>query len=162
MPATRSTGSTTFTTPSDTELVMTRVVEAPRSLVWEVYTVPEHVQQWMLGPPGWTMPVCEIDLRPGGAFRYVWRREDGDEMEISGAYEEIAPPERIVSSESWGGDWPETTNTLVLTEESGRTTITTTVSYPSKEARDAALATGMKDGVSTTFDSLAEYLATLA
>jgi uncharacterized protein YndB with AHSA1/START domain len=162
MPATRSTGSTTFTTPSDTELVMTRVVEAPRSLVWEVYTVPEHVQQWMLGPPGWTMPVCEIDLRPGGAFRYVWRREDGDEMEISGAYAEIAPPERIVSSESWGGDWPETTNTLVLTEESGRTTITTTVSYPSKEARDAALATGMKDGVSTTFDSLAEYLATLA
>jgi uncharacterized protein YndB with AHSA1/START domain len=116
----------------------------------------------MLGPPGWTMPVCEIDLRPGGAFRYVWRREDGDEMEISGAYAEIAPPERIVSSESWGGDWPETTNTLVLTEESGRTTITTTVSYPSKEARDAALATGMKDGVSTTFDRLAEYLATLA
>jgi uncharacterized protein YndB with AHSA1/START domain len=162
VPATPSIGTTTFTTPTDTEIVMTRVVEAPRSLAWDVYTAPAHVQQWMLGPPGWTMPVCEIDLRPGGAFRYVWWREEGDEMEITGVFQEIAAPERIVSTESWGADWPESTNTLVLTEEDGRTTITTTMSYPSMEARDAALGSGMKDGASVTFDRLADYLATLS
>ena len=78
---------------------------------------------WMLGPDGWTMPVCEIDLRPGGAWHFVWRGSDGTEMEMRGVYREIAPPERLVTTESWGGDWPETLNTLVLTEEDGKTTI---------------------------------------
>jgi uncharacterized protein YndB with AHSA1/START domain len=162
MSATTSPGTTTFTTPSDTEIVMTRVVDAPRALVWEAYTKPEHVQQWMLGPEGWTMPACEIDLRPGGAFRYVWRRAEGDEMEITGTYVEIWPPDRIVSTESWGADWPDTRNTLALTEEDSRTTITTTMLYPSKDVRDAALESGMKDGASVTFDRLAAYLASLA
>lgn len=157
-----SAGSTTFTTPSDREIVMTRVFDAPRRLVFDAHTNPEHLSQWMLGPEGWTMPVCEIDLNPGGAYRFVWRQSDGSEMTITGVYREIAPPERLVSTESWGGDWPETTNTLILSEEDGKTTLTATVSYPSKEARDAALATGMKEGAAQSFDRLADYLRTTA
>jgi uncharacterized protein YndB with AHSA1/START domain len=155
-------GSTTFTTPSDREVVMTRVFDAPRSLVWEAWTNPEHVPQWLLGPEGWTMPVCEIDLRPGGEWHFVWRRTDGTEMEMRGEYREVAPPERLISTESWGGDWPETLNTLILTEEDGKTTMTQTVLYPSREARDAALGTGMQDGASQSFDRLAEHLRTMA
>jgi uncharacterized protein YndB with AHSA1/START domain len=155
-------GETKFTTPSDREIVMTRVVDAPRRLVFEAWANPEHVPHWLLGPEGWTMPVCEIDLRPGGAWHFVWRRSDGTEMEMSGEYREITPPERLVSTESWGGDWPETLNTLILSEENGKTTISQTVLYPSKEARDAALETGMKEGVSMSFDRLAEYLPKMA
>jgi uncharacterized protein YndB with AHSA1/START domain len=153
---------TTLTTPSDREVVVTRVVDAPRRLVWETWTNPEHVVRWMLGPPGWTMPVCEIDLRPGGAWHFVWRRSNGSEMEMRGVYREVVPPERLVATEAWGGDWPETLNTLLLSEQEGKTTITNEILYPSREARDAALKTGMKDGMSDSFDRLAEYLATLA
>ena len=152
----------TVTTPSEREIVMTRSFAAPRQLVWEAWTKPEHLPRWMLGPEGWTMPVCEIDLRPGGAWRFVWRRADGSEMEMRGVYREVVAPERLVSTESWGGDWPETLNTLTLAEEDGKTTITETVLYPSREARDAALKTGMQDGVSLSFDRLAEYLTSLA
>jgi uncharacterized protein YndB with AHSA1/START domain len=155
-------GVTAFTTPSDREIVGTRVVDAPRSLVWEAHTDPKHLQQWLLGPEGWTLPVCEIDLRPGGAWHFVWRDPDGTEMEMRGEYREVTPPERLVQTESWGGDWPETLNTLVLTEEGGKTTITQTVLYPSKEAREAALGTGMKEGWSASYDRLDDYLGTIA
>jgi uncharacterized protein YndB with AHSA1/START domain len=151
---------TAVTLPSDREIVITRVVDAPRRLVFEAYTNPEHVPHWMLGPQGWTMPVCEIDLRVGGPWHFVWRRADGTEMEMRGFYQEIMPPERLVSTESWGGDWPETLNTLLLSEQDGKTTISQRVRYPSKEARDAALKTGMTEGASESFDRLAEYLAT--
>ena len=162
MAAANKAGATTFTTPSDREIVMTRVFDAPRRLVWEAWTNPEHLPHWMLGPDGWTMPVCEIDLRPGGSWHFLWRRADGTEMGMRGLYKEVVPPERLVSTESWGGDWPETINTLTLTEEGGRTTVTQRVLYPSKEARDAALQTGMKDGVAASFDRLAAYLRTRA
>src|SRR3954466_13078706 len=95
--------ATTFTTPSDREIVMTRVVDAPRRLVFEAYTNPEHLPHWMLGPGGWTMPVCEIDLRPGGAWHFVWRRSDGTEMAMRGVYREIVAPERLVSTGAGGG-----------------------------------------------------------
>ncbi len=108
------------------------------------------------------MPVCEIDLRPGGAWHFVWRRSDGTEMGMRGVYREITPPERLVSTESWGGDWPETLNTVTLSEKDGKTTISLRVLYPSKEARDAAVKTGMKEGASKSFDRLAEYLRTMA
>ena len=155
-------GVTTYTTPSDQEIVSTRVVDAPRKLVWEAWTDPEHLPHWMLGPAGWTMPVCEIDLRPGGAWRYVWRNSDGSEMEMHGVYKEVSPPERLVSTESWGGDWPETLNTLLLAEQDGTTTITNIARYPSREARDAALQTGMKEGMSESFNRLADYVRTMA
>ena len=161
MDTTSEFGLTTFTTPTDREIVMTRVFDAPRKLVWEAWTSPEHLPHWMLGPPGWTMPVCEVDLRPGGSWHFVWRKADGAEMAMRGVYREVVPPERLVSTESWGGDWPETLNTLLLVEEDGRTTMTLTVLYPSKEARDAALQTGMKEGMNATFVRLDEYLRTM-
>lgn len=162
MPTTSSPGTTTFSTPSDREIAVTRVFDAPRRLVFEAHTNPKHIPNWMLGPEGWTMPVCEVDLRPGGAWRFVWRKSDGSEMTIRGTYKEVVPTEKMVSTESWGPEWPETINTLTLTEENGRTTITTTVLYPSKEARDAALKTGMKEGMTQSFNRLAEYLQSLA
>jgi len=161
-PAETRTGVTTYATPGDREVVITRVLAAPRRLVWEAYTVPRHLQQWLLGPEGWTMPICEMDLRPGGAFRYVWRKTDGEEMTIAGTVREVAPPERLVTTESWGPDWPETVNTVVLTEAAGHTTITLTVRYPSQDARDAALRTGMKEGMEQGFARLDALLRTLA
>ena len=151
----------TVTTPTDREIVVTRAFDAPRRLVFEAWTDPRHVPHWMLGPEGWTMPVCEIDLRPGGAWRFVWRRNDGSEMEMTGVYQEVVPHERLVATERWGGDWPETINTLLLSEEGGRTMMTNRILYPSTEARDAALQTGMSDGMSQSFDRLGEYVLTM-
>jgi uncharacterized protein YndB with AHSA1/START domain len=159
--AVKNSDDLTVTTPTDREILMTRIFDAPRQLVFDVWTNPEHLPHWLLGPEGWTMPVCEVDLRPGGPWHFVWRRADGTEMEMRGEYREVTPPERVVSTESWGGDWPETLNTLVLSEENGKTTLTNTVLYPSKEARDAALKTGMKDGVIASFDRVAGLLASL-
>ncbi len=160
--STQETRTTTFTTPTDRELVMTHVVDAPRQLVFDAWTQPQHVPHWLLGPAGWSMPVCEIDLRPGGAWRFVWRKSDGAEMEMRGAYREVTAPERVVTTESWGAEWPETVNTLTLSEHDGKTTITQTVLYPSKQARDAATQTGMKDGVSQSFARLDDYLQGLS
>jgi len=108
------------------------------------------------------MPVCEIDLRRGGGWHFVWRQPDGAEMEMRGVYREITPPERLVNTESWGGDWPETLNTVVLTEEDGKTKMVASVLYPSNEARERALGTGMKEGWSQSYDRLEEYLRTIA
>ena len=152
---------TTVTTPSDREVTVTRVFDAPRALVWAAWTDPAHLPHWMLGPDGWTLPVCEIDLRPGGSWHFVWRRTDGTEMEMNGEFVEVEPPARLVQTERWGGDWPETVNTLLLAEEGGRTTLTHTMLFPSREARDAALGTGMNDGTTVSFDRLDDYLATL-
>ena len=151
----------TVTTPSDREVAMTRVVNAPRRLAFEAWTNPEHVPHWMLGPEGWAMPVCEIDLRPGGKWHMVWRKESGVEMGMSGEYREVTPPERVVSTERWGPEWPETINTVTFVEAGGKTTITVTILYPSKAARDAAMETGMRDGMVPTFNRLEAYLATL-
>jgi len=162
VPVNAKIGEMTVTTPSDREIVVTRTFDAPRPLVFEAWTRPEHVRRWMLGPDGWTMPVCEIDLRPGGKWRFVWRREDGSEMEMRGEYREVTPPEQVVQTSSWGGDWPDTLETLELTEEAGRTTSRQTILHVSKEARDAAMQTEMEDGMARSYDRLAEHLATLA
>ena len=153
-----STGVTSYTTPSDREVLLTRVVSAPRRLVFAAWTEPRHLQRWLTGPEGWTMPVCEIDLRPGGRWRYVYRKASGKEMTLTGSVLEVAPPERLVTTESWGPEWPETVNTLRLTESEGRTTIALTITYVSQEARDAALATGAMDGMNRAFELLDELL----
>lgn len=153
--------NTQVTTPSEREITMTRVFDAPRELVWEAWTNPKHIPNWMLGPEGWTLPVCETDFRVGGTWHFVWRKDDGEEMEMHGIYKEIAAPEKLVSTENWGGDWPESLQTLTLTEANGKTTLTHTILFVSQEARDNAMKTGMADGASTTFDKLAEYLLTL-
>ncbi len=151
--------ATTVATPSDREIVITRVVHAPRRLVFDAWTSPEHLPYWMLGPTsGWPMPVCEIDLRPGGKWCFVWRRADGAELAMRGVYREVTPPERLVYTESWGDRRVETLNTVLLAEEDGNTTITCTVRYPSNEARDTALRAGMNAGGSGSFENFAEYL----
>jgi uncharacterized protein YndB with AHSA1/START domain len=153
-------GETTFTRPSDREIEMTRLFDAPRELVFEAFTNPEHVPHWF-GPRGWSVPVCEIDLRPGGAWRYVLRGPNDEEMGMSGVYQEIAPPERVITTESFD-DYPgESLNTLALTEKGGKTRYTVTVLYPNKETRDAVLATGMSEGAAETLERLAEHLETL-
>jgi uncharacterized protein YndB with AHSA1/START domain len=155
--------SLSVTTPSDREIVITRVFDAPRTLVFDCMSKPELVKRWLLGPPGWTMPVCEIDLRVGGRYRYVWRGPDGTEMGMGGVYREIVPPERIVQTELFDQDWTggETVGTALLTEKDSRTILTITVLYSSKEARDGALRTGMTEGMSAGYDRLAELLASI-
>lgn len=160
--ASKNSATLTVTTPNDRELAITRVFDAPRIFVFGAWTNPRHLPRWMLGPEGWTMPVCEVDFRQGGAWHFAWRHSNGTEMEMRGVYREITPPELLVSTESWGGDWPETVNTLILSEENGKTTISLTILYPSKEARDAALKTGMKEGMALSFNRLADYLDSMA
>jgi uncharacterized protein YndB with AHSA1/START domain len=150
-----------ITTPSDLEIVLERAFDAPRDLVFAAFTEEEHIPNWMLGPEGWTMPVCEIDLREGGTWRVVWRKSEGEEMVITGAFTEVAPPERFVKTEAWGGDWAETLNTTEFAEDGDRTIVTETMLYPSKDARDRALASGMEGGTSISYDRLDAYLATL-
>ena len=142
------------------DLLVTRDFDAPRALVFEAITQPALLRQWMLGPGGWTMPVCEVDLRPGGAFRYVWRK-DGKDMGLSGTFREIVPPERIVHTEIFDQDWTggEAEVTTVLQERGGRTTLSMTVRYASAAARAGAMATGMVEGMSGTYDRLADMLA---
>ena len=154
-------GDTTFTTPSDREIAITRVFDAPRGLVFEALTDPGHLPHWY-GPRGWTLPVCQVDFRPGGAWRFVCRGPDGTDMGMRGVYQEIRSPERLVSTESFDDDPGESLNTLVLSEGDGQTTLTTTVLYPSKEVRDAVLGSGMPDGAAQTYDRLAEYLRATA
>jgi uncharacterized protein YndB with AHSA1/START domain len=148
------------TTPSDYEIAMTRVFDAPRNLVFDALTRPEVVKRWLLGPPGWSMPVCEIDAKVGGALRYEWRNDDGRQMGMSGVFREVAPPERIVHTELFDEDWTggEAVVTSVLNEQNGKTALTMTVRYQSQEARDGALNIGMERGVAASYDRLAELL----
>jgi uncharacterized protein YndB with AHSA1/START domain len=155
-----STKTLTVETVGDNELLFTRDFDAPRALVFEAMTKPELLRRWMLGPAGWTMPVCEIDLRPGGKFRYVWRK-DGNDMGMSGTFREIEPPERIVHTEAFDQNWTggETLVTTTLNEVNGRTTLSLRVRYGSAEARDGALKTGMVNGMSDTYDRLEDMFA---
>jgi uncharacterized protein YndB with AHSA1/START domain len=145
----------------DREIVITRAFDAPRQFVWDAHTKPELVRRWLLGPPGWTMPVCEIDLRVGGTYRYVWRNQDGTEMGMGGVFREIAPPERLVATEKFDQSWypGEALDTSVFTEKGGKTTVTLTVLYESREARDGVLKSPMEEGMVAGYDRLEELLA---
>lgn len=158
-------GTTKLTTPSDREIVLTRVFNAPRRLVFDAFAKPELVKRWLLGPPGWSMPVCEIDPRPGGGFRYGWRRDsDGKEMRMHGSYREVVQPERIVHAESFDEPWypGEAVVTTTFVEQAGQTTVTITIQYDSKQTRDSVLKSGMERGVAQSYDRLAEILAAAA
>jgi len=154
-------GALQVITRGDREIVMTRAFDAPRSLVFDAFTKPELVKQWLLGPDGWSMPVCEIDLRVGGSFRYVWRHANGKEMAMGGVYREIVAPERIVSTEKFDDPWypGEAVGTIILTEQGGKTTVTQTILYESQGIRDAVLNSRMEQGVAVSYDRLAEQLA---
>ncbi len=147
----------TITTPSDREIAMTREFNAPRQLVWDAHTKPELIRKWLLGPPGWSMPVCTIDLRVGGSYRYEWRNDkDGATMAMGGTYKEVKPIERIVSTEKFDDPWyeGEAMGTFTLQEQGSKTILTTTVRYASQAVRDAVLKSGMTTGVEQSFDRL--------
>jgi len=155
-------GNLKVTTPSYREIAMTRVFDAPRTLVFDAHTKPDLVRLWLLGPPGWSMPVCEMDVRVGGTYRWVWRHDrDGTTMGMGGVYREIVKPERLVTTERFDEAWypGEALNTLVLVEQGGRTTLTQTMRYESQEARDAVLKSSMEKGVAASYDRLADLLA---
>jgi uncharacterized protein YndB with AHSA1/START domain len=153
-----------ITTPGEREIVMTRAFDAPSTLVFDAFTKPELIRRWLLGPPGWTMPVCEVDLRVGGRYRYVWQKEaKGVSMGMGGEFREIVAPERLVTTEKFDEAWypGEAVSTIVLVQREGRTTLTNSVTYESREARDAVLKTGMETGVEASYDRLEEVLGSL-
>jgi len=161
-----SPGGLAVTTPSELEIVMTRAFDAPRALLFDALTKPEHIRRW-LGRRGDVMTVCEVDLRVGGKWRYVWTLREGGEMGMSGEFLQIVVPELLVTTEAFDEPYFEvmgagTVNTLRLEEREGRTFLTTTVRYKSRQARDAALGTGMETGAAESYDRLAELLRTLA
>jgi uncharacterized protein YndB with AHSA1/START domain len=154
------------TAAGDREIVITREFDAPRALVWDAMSRPELLKRWLFGPPGWEMTACEEDQRVGGTFRWEWSGPGGAGMTMSGVYREIVPPERTVRTEVFeSGCLPamgEQLVTLVLTESGEKTTLTLTVLYPSKEARDGALAGGMAGGMAASYDRLDEILGGVA
>jgi uncharacterized protein YndB with AHSA1/START domain len=145
----------------DNAIQLTRLFNAPRDLVWEANTKPDLVRRWLLGPEGWTMPICEIDLRVGGRYRYVWAHADGREMGMAGAYAEVSPTTRLVSRELFDDDWTggEAENALALSDIGARTLMTLTVTYASSQAREGALKSGMLDGMETGYARLDDVLA---
>jgi uncharacterized protein YndB with AHSA1/START domain len=160
----KNSGTFSITAHSEREIVVTRVFDAPRQLVFDAYTRPELVKRWLLGPDGWSMPVCEIDLRAGGKFRYVWRSDsDGHEMGMGGAYREVVAPERIVVTEVFDEAWypGEAVDTIVLAEQDGKTTLTQTILYNSRETRDAVLKSPMQHGMGMSYDRLENFLPAL-
>jgi uncharacterized protein YndB with AHSA1/START domain len=152
-----------ITAAGENEIVMTRDFAASPEMVFDALTKPELVKRWLLGPPGWSMPVCQIDLKVGGAYRYVWRNEDGREMGMGGTYREIVRPDRIVNTELFDEAWypGESLNTWAVRETDGRTTLTVTMRYESGEARDEVLNSGMESGVAASYDRLDEILASM-
>ena len=157
----KNAGMLQVTTPSEREIAMTRVFEAPRRLVFDAWTKPELLKRWLGVRGGWSFAVCEVDLRVGGAYRFVWRGPNGKEMGMGGVYREVVPPERLVATEKFDDPWyeGEALDTTVLVEKGGKTTVTTTVLYASRDVRDAVLKSPMERGVAESYDKLAELLA---
>ena len=154
------------TLPSEREVKVVRSFKAPRALVYRAYTEPQLVKRWLLGPPGWTMPVCEMDVRVGGRYRWRWRSDkDGSEFGFAGTFREVQPAAKLVHTEAYdpgtvGDEYPqkEAIVTVTFTEEGGVTTLTSLMDFGSKEARDAAISTGMTDGMEQSYQRLDRLL----
>jgi uncharacterized protein YndB with AHSA1/START domain len=159
----KNVGNMQLSTPSDREIVMSRELNAPKKLVFEAFTTPLYLKQWLGTHNGWKMTVCEIDLRVGGAYRYAWEGRDGMKMSMGGVYQEIAAPDRIVATEVFDDPWYPggAVGSTTFVEANGKTTVTMAVKYANKDARDAVLKTPMESGVAAGFDKLAEILKTL-
>jgi uncharacterized protein YndB with AHSA1/START domain len=154
------------TLPSDSEVKVVRSFRAPRTIVYRAYTEPQLLQRWLLGPPGWSLPVCEMDVRVGGSFRWQWQSdEDAQQFGFSGTFREVQPPARLVHTEAYdpgtvGGGYPGEPALVTVTflEQGGLTTVTTVIDFGSKEARDGAVATGMTDGMEQSYQLLDRIL----
>ena len=140
------------TQPSDREVRVVRSFKAPAKLVWDAHTKPELVSKWMLGPPGWTMPVCEIDFRVGGKWRYEWAHPEQGSFGMAGEFFEIDAPVKFRNSETYEGK--TAMNVITFAAQGGGTLMSLKVTYASLEAREAALATGMADGMESSYANL--------
>lgn len=145
------------TSAKDGVLEMVTDIAAPRELVFRGLTEPALIRQWLLGPDGWDMPICEVDLRVGGEYRYGWSHPDHPSFGMNGVYQEIEPPERIVHTEVYEDS--EALITTVLSEQEGKTRLAMTMVFPSQEALEGALATGMTTGMTRSYERLQELLA---
>jgi uncharacterized protein YndB with AHSA1/START domain len=156
-----SAGKLQITTPNDLEVTMTRVFDAPRQMVFDAFTKPQIVKRWMYGFEDWRLDVCEFDLRPGGKLRYEWKHVDGNVMGLGGVFREVMPPEKLVHTELFDEDWTggETLVTTTFIEQAGKTTVSMTVRYASQEARDAAVKTGMAQGMEVGYERLDKIFA---
>ncbi len=145
-----------ISTPSEREIEIVRDFDAPRELVFDAFTKPELVRQWLLGPGGWTMPVCDIDLKVGGSYRYVWRKKGVPDMGMGGVFREIVRPRLIAATERFDDAWypGEALNTTIFERREDVTRVTITVLYESREARDIASRSGMERGMIAGFDRL--------
>ncbi|QNA84541.1 SRPBCC family protein [Sphingomonas sp. So64.6b] len=145
----------------DREIIMTRIFDASPDLVFDALTIPALLQRWLKGPDGWSLETCDIDLRVGGAYRYVWKNEDGGELAMGGTYREITRPERISQTEMFDGNWTggEAISTATLEPFGGRTRLTTTVLYASPESRDGAIQSNMEAGITASYARLDSVLA---
>jgi len=150
-----------ITTPTDCEVVITRAFDAPRHLVFDALTKPELLRRWY-GPEGWTMTICEVDLRVGGKWRFVSQQPSGKVIGQCGVYQEIVPAERLVNTETWE-DWDggETLVTTMLREDGGKTAYTSTILFPSREVRDVVVKNGLEHGAKQLYEKLERVLATL-
>ncbi len=156
----------TVNMPSETQVEVVRNFDAPVDLVWQSFTMPDLVRRWMVGPPGWSMPVCEMDFRVGGQYENRFRNDDeGTEFGLAGEFREIETLRKIVQDESYGpvtaGDDMSHTAVVTITfqDVDGVTTVATLVEYASKEARDAALATGMTASMEQGYCRIDDLLA---
>jgi uncharacterized protein YndB with AHSA1/START domain len=148
----------------DREVVITRKFNAPRELVFRAHTEPELVRRWMLGPDGWTMPVCEIDLRPGGKYRFVWHKEKtGESMGMGGRYSEVERPTMYAATEKFDDPWyeGEANSRTTFTENEAVTELKNVMQYVSKAARDQVLASPMESGMIETYNRLDDVLKNL-
>lgn len=147
------------TAPSEREIRVERTFDAPADLVFECHTKPELLKKWLLGPPGWSMPTCEVDLSVGGRYRYVWRNDAGaGEFGVQGEFREIDRPKRIVHTESMDGISGEALCTTTFEEAGSKTRFTLTMLFESQEARDVALESGMTEGMSMSYDRMQELI----
>lgn len=165
MPGTApSVGKLHVTTPGERELCLSRRFAASRRAVFECWTSPALLQRWLGGPPGWQMEACEVDLRPGGSYRFAWRDTAGTGFSLHGTWREIDPPARLVATQVFDPDpgSGEVLSTLELTEQEGRTLAVNRLLYPSRAARDGARDGGMAEGVLASYERLDGVLASLA
>jgi uncharacterized protein YndB with AHSA1/START domain len=156
----KSNDATTFSTPSDREIVMTRVFDAPRELVFKAYTDPKAIAQWW-GPRDSKTIVDKMDVKPGGIWRFINRAQDGSEYPFNGVYREITPPDRLSYTFEWEGlPGHILLETVAFAEHDGKTTVITTSLFDSVEDRDGMLSSGMESGARESWDRLSEYLHT--
>jgi uncharacterized protein YndB with AHSA1/START domain len=158
----KNSGNLDVTLPSDREIAMSRVFNAPRGLVFDAYTKCEYLKQWLGVVEGWSLDVCKLELRVGGTYRYEWRNTNGTSMAMGGTYREIVIGHRLVATERFDEAWYEggdAIDTTTFVEKDGKTTLTTVVLYASKEVRDSVLESGATEGLTANYDTLDEVLA---